>query len=306
MGAVLRDKVLLGKLEPYLTVRHYYILAVRNGLIDGSSVRSVIGHDHRRVLRSAIKALKSINPQKSPLLRPQGVWDGRLEYAAKFSSSFSRALVNHGIDPSEINFLGNPKLEKYCKLRFLGMDQKSACRESGNPRKVSLDDESIHFLQVKKFPNFKKSNTVLKRWTRGAVKAYSRMKISHGGCIVNKAGLPRKTLLSESADKFGIGNAMVVSKRMAILSQRILRLFIKSLLGREILEFSELTPEEFDQVVQRVSMTDWKFITLGSGVFIRCYWRLRIDESSKWVNTQRTETVDGYLVSSTDLSTDEL
>jgi hypothetical protein len=305
MGFIPRDKLLLEKLEPYLTVRHYYILAVKNGITDGSSVRSILGHDHKRLLRSAVKALKSINPKKSPTLRPEGVWNGKLEYAAKFSSSFSRSLVNNGIDPSEVSLLSG-KLEKYCKLRLLGMDQKSACRESGNYRKISLDDEAIHTLQIKKFPNFKNNNSVIKRWTRGAIKAYSRMKISHGGCLVNKSGLPRKLLLSESSEKFGIGNAMNVSKKMAILSQRVLRLFVNSLLGRNILEFSELTPEEFEHTVQRVSMTDWKFITLGSGVFIRCYWRVKTTDTTRWVNTQRSEEVDEYLVSSIDISTDEL
>jgi len=305
MDLVSRNKVLLEKLEPYLTVRHYYVLAVKWGLIE-SPVRSVIGHDHKRVLRGAAKALRSIDLKKSPLLRPEGVWTDRIEYAARFSSSFSRLLINHGIEPSELHLLKSNKLEKYCKFRLLGMDQKSACRESGNPRKISLDDEVTHTLQINKFPNFKNTNNVLKRWTRGAVKAYSRMKISHGGCLVNKANLPRKVLFSESSEKFGIGNAMDVSRKMAILSQRVLRLFFKSLFGRGILEFSELTPEEFDSTIRTVSMTDWKFITLESGIFVRCYWRLKLDNNVKWVNTHRTEKVDGYLVSSIDISTDEL
>jgi hypothetical protein len=303
MGSIQLYKVsLLKALEPFLTVRHYYVLGVKNGVIDGSSIRSVIGHDHKRVLRSALRSMKLIRPEKTPMLRPPGVWDDSLEYAASVTSSFGRRLINHGIRPSEIKLLKDSRLENYSNLRLMGLDQKKACARNGSPRKISLDDEVIHKLQVSKFGDFKKRNNTSKRWTRGAVKAYSRMKISHGGCIVNKCGISRKSMVKESETNFGVGNAMETCRRMAVLSQRVLRVFIRSLLAREILEFSELTPEEFEIVLASISIKDWRMISRGDGVFVRCYWRLKIIDGVKWVNTQRSEVEGEYLVSSIDIS----
>jgi hypothetical protein len=309
MGSLSSNKIsLLKSIEPFLTVRHYYVLAVRNKLFTSTSasIRSVIGHDHKRVLMSASKAMNRIVPGKSPMLRPPGVWASDLEYAAGITSSFGRKLINHGIRPSEVSLLNDNRLENYSSLRLMGLDQKEACSRNGSPKKLSLDDEVIHKLQVKKFGHFKQKNGVVKRWTRGAVRAYSRMRVGHGGCIVNKCDIPRKAMVKESEVSFGVGNAMETCRRMAILSQRIIRVFIKSLLDREILEFSELTPNEFEFVLSSIAVKDWRILVRGDGTFIRCYWRLKITDETKWVSTQRSEVDNGYLLSSIDLSANDL
>jgi hypothetical protein len=307
MGSVSLDKIsLLRSLEPFLTVRHYYALAVRHGLVNRSLVRSVIGHDYKRVLNGAVNAMKRIDPKRSPMLRPPNVWDDELEYAASITSSFGRKLINHGIRPTEVSLLTEERLENYSRLRLMGLDQKEACIRNGSPRKLSLDDEVVHKLQVKKFGYFKRDNKVSVRWTRGAVKAYSKMKNGHGGCIINKCGLPRRSLVTESRDSFGIGNAIETCRRMAVVSQRVLRVFTQSLLGREMLEFSELTPDEFDAILPNVSLEDWRIISRGDGTFLRCYWKLKLKEGVKWVKTQRSELDSGCLISSIDISASTL
>ena len=226
-------------------------------------------------------------------MRPPGVWSEKIEEKASIATSFGRLLVNHGLEHSDLRLLEERNLSEYSKYRLLGMTQYDACVASSNVRKVSLDDEVVHKLQIRKFPNFKQPRVVTKRWTRGAIKSYSKMLTRWGGCVINKAGLDKNFITSSSKSRFG-NSAMITLRNMAVLSHRVLRLFTRAVLSRELMELSELSPVEYDEVIGSVEMTDWRVVK-GS---IRCYWRCR---SERFVRTNRTEEIGGLVHSSIDI-----
>jgi len=290
-------KVDLSSLEPFLQVRHYYALAIHYGLLSRSSVRSVLGHNYGRVLRGAKRSLSKISKGGCPQLRPRGVWEGKLKEKASISSSFGRLLVNHGLDKDDMFLLSEENLLSYVRNRLLGMTQHEACVASDNTRKVSLDDEVIHKMQVRKFPNFKPNRVISKKWTRGAVKSYSKLINGWGGCVINKSGLTKDRLMTESRNKLS-HSAVTIMERMAVLSHRVVRLFTNALINRDILEFSEVSPEEFDLAVKDTMLIDWRLVSSGGRSFIRCYWSSGF---TKFVKTNRTESSGGKIVSSFDI-----
>ena len=285
----------LEKIEPFLSVRHYYVLLINLGevVISRSRIRSVIGHDYNRVLGGARKALNAIKNGGCPQLRPYGVWSNNIEEKASITTSFGRLLVNHGLDHNDLPLLKENHLSEYARYRLLGMTQYNACASSKNIKKVSLDDEVIHKLQIRKYPNFKQPRIISKRWTRGAVRAYSKMVTRWGGCVINKAGMDKSSISKSSKARIG-NSASVTLRNMAVLSHRVLRLFTKSVVSRELLELSELSPDEYEKVIDTISIVDWRVV----GNSIRCYWKCDL---AKFVRTNRTELVDGIIHSSVDI-----
>lgn len=296
IGGVVVTEESIRSVEPRLSVRHYYSLVSRERGYPKSVIRSILGKDPNRVHRAANRQFFKAKLGKNPVLRPKGVWDKDLDYVARLSSQFDRLLSDHGLSVEDIARTDDPILASYAKARAHGLTQRLAAKAAG-VASCGLDDDLINRLQRLKFGDFEKSKPV-KRWTRGAIKCYSRLHIGHGGSIVNKSGVPKKHALAESNETFGGGRAVSVCRSMAILSYRVLRCFLKAVIDRELLEFSATPAAEYERVLKSITLADWRLTQDGRQV--RCYWRLAGHQVT-WSKTQRSEFSEGVLNSSIDI-----